>query len=107
MNENVLTVVFAAEFASRLAASHDRAGYLRGHWIDLLALVPVARGLRVFRLLRLLRLVRAFAGVYRAFGHVGRMVNHQALGLLITAWLAVMVICSAGLYIAENGSTRR
>lgn len=101
--ESALTIVFAAEFVSRLLSSYDRARYLRGHWIDLVALIPVARGLRIARLVRLLRLVRAFAGVYRATSQVGRMVNHRGLGLLITAWLGVMVICSAGLYIAENG----
>jgi voltage-gated potassium channel len=101
--ETILTVVFVAEFATRFAASHNRAGYLRGHWIDIVALIPVAREVRVLRLLRLLRMVRAFAGVYRALGHVGRLVNHRGLGLLVTAWLGVMVVCSAGLYIAENG----
>jgi voltage-gated potassium channel len=101
--ETALTALFAVEFASRFLASYDRAAYLRGHWIDLVALIPVARGLRVFRLLRLLRLVRAFAGVYRAASHVGRLVHHRSLGLLITAWLGVMVLCSAGLYIAEVG----
>jgi voltage-gated potassium channel len=101
--ETALTIVFVVEFATRLAASHNRTGYLRGHWIDLVALVPVAREVRLFRLLRLLRLVRAFAGMYRALGHVGRLVNHRGLGLLITAWLGVMVVCSAALYIAENG----
>ena len=101
--ENALTLVFVAEFTTRIAASHARAAYLRGHWIDLIALIPVAREVRLFRLLRLLRLVRAFTGVYRALGHVGRLVNHRGLGLLITAWLGVMVVCSAGLYIAENG----
>ena len=101
--ETALTAIFALEFGSRFLASYDRPKYLRGHWIDLVALVPVARGLRIARLLRLLRLVRAFAGVYRATSHVGRLVNHRGLGLLITAWLGVMVICSAGLYIAENG----
>jgi voltage-gated potassium channel len=101
--ETALTVVFVAEFLTRLGASYNRIGYLRGHWIDLVALIPIAREVRVFRLLRLLRMVRAFAGVYRALGHVGRLVNHRGLGLLITAWLGVMVVCSAGLYIAENG----
>jgi voltage-gated potassium channel len=101
--ETALTVVFVAEFTTRIAASYDRAGYLRGHWIDLIALIPVAREVRLFRLLRLLRLVRAFAGVHRALGHVGRLVNHRGLGLLVMAWLGVMVVCSAGLYIAENG----
>jgi voltage-gated potassium channel len=101
--ETVLTIIFVAEFATRIAASHNRIGYLRGHWIDLVALVPVAREVRLLRLLRLLRLVRAFAGIHRALGHMGRLVNHRGLGLLITAWLGVMVVCSAGLYIAENG----
>ena len=101
--ETALTVVFVAEFTTRIAASYNRAGYLHGHWIDLVALVPVAREVRLLRLLRLLRLVRAFAGVYRALGHIGRIVNHRGLGLLITAWLGVMVICSAALYPAENG----
>jgi voltage-gated potassium channel len=102
-SETALTVVFIVEFTTRIAASYNRPGYLRAHWIDLVALIPVAREVRVLRLLRLLRLVRAFAGVYRALGHVGRIVNHRGLGLLITAWLGVMVICSAGLYLAENG----
>jgi voltage-gated potassium channel len=99
-----LTVVFAAEFASRFLAAWDRRAYLRGHWIDLLALVPVLRGFRVLRLLRLLRLVRAFAGIFRATQHFERMARHRGLAVLFVTWLAVMVICSIFLYAAENGT---
>jgi voltage-gated potassium channel len=60
-----LTGIFVAEFATRFWASHSRLGYLRGHWIDLVALIPTIRGIRVLRLLRLLRLVRAFSGLFR------------------------------------------
>jgi voltage-gated potassium channel len=94
--EAAITVVFVAEFASRFLASYDRRAYLRGHWIDLVALIPGARWLR------LLRLVRLFAGVHRALGNVERLAQHRGLGLLITAWLGVMVICSAALFIAER-----
>ena len=41
--EWAITGVFAFEFASRLAAAHDRVRYVRGHWIDLVALVPPVR----------------------------------------------------------------
>lgn len=99
----VLTVIFAAEFTSRLAASFDRAAYLRGHWIDALALIPAVRGVRVLRLLRLLRLVRAFAGVARALNTLERVANHRGLVWLLTAWSAVMILCSMALYAAENG----
>lgn len=98
-----LTVIFALEFGARFLAARDRRAYLRGHWIDLLALVPPVRGARVLRLLRLLRLIRAFAGLYRAAVHVGALTRHRGFASLIVAWLAVVVLCSTGLYVAEVG----
>ncbi len=101
-----LTVVFVAEFATRFLAARARRAYLRGHWIDLVALVPTVRGLRTLRLLRLLRLVRAFAGVYRALNNLDRIARHRGLARLIVVWLAVMVVCSVGFYLAENGVSK-
>lgn len=101
-----LTIVFACEFATRFLAARDRRAYLRGHWIDLVALIPTVRGLRVLRLLRLLRLVRAFSGVYRALNDLDRVANHRGLARLIVVWLAVMVVCSVGYYLAENGVSK-
>lgn len=98
-----LTAIFVAEFGSRFVAAPDRAAYLRGHWVDLVALVPAIRGARLFRLLRLLRLVRAFAGLYRALLHVEAITRHRGLGAMFVAWLAIMVVCSAALYVAEQG----
>jgi voltage-gated potassium channel len=100
--ELVLTALFAAEFSSRLLAAYDRRAHLRGHWIDLVALIPATRSLRVLRILRLLRLVRAFAGVYRALGHVGSLAQHRGLQTIVLSWLGVMVICCAAIYFAER-----
>lgn len=99
----VLTGIFVAEFALRFGATRDRVAYLRGHWIDLVALIPVARGARVLRLVRLLRLVRAFAGVYRALIHVRSLAGHRGLVWLFVSWLGVMVLSSLALYVAEEG----
>lgn len=98
-----LTAIFVAEFTSRFLSSYDRRGYLRGHWIDLVALIPAVRGFRLLRLLRLLRLVRAFAGIYRALTHYERLARHGRLVGLFVAWLAVAVISATALYIAEAG----
>jgi voltage-gated potassium channel len=98
-----LTGLFLAEFVTRILAAHDRARYLRGHWIDLIALAPPIRALRILRLLRLLRLVRSFAGIYRASMHIGGLARHRGFAWLIVSWLAVMVICSIALYAAEHG----
>jgi voltage-gated potassium channel len=101
--EWAITGVFAVEFVVRLWAAPQRLAHLRGHWIDVVSLIPPARWLRPFRLLRLLRLVRAFAGVGRAVGHVGRMATHRGLVWMVVAWFAVTVITSIGLYTAEHG----
>lgn len=101
--ELALTLVFVAEFGSRFLASYDRRAHLRGHWVDLVALIPAGRGLRIFRLLRLLRLIRAFAGIGRALTHVDRLANHKGLVWLVVGWGAVMLLSATGLYVAENG----
>jgi voltage-gated potassium channel len=104
--ELVLTGIFAAEFISRILASRSRTGYLRGHWIDVVALAPPIRGARVLRLLRLLRLVRAFAGIYRAGLHLQALARHRGFAWLLLAWLGVMAVCSAWLYVAEHGANK-
>jgi voltage-gated potassium channel len=99
-----LTAIFAAEFAVRLAASFDRSAYLRGHWIDLVALIPAARQFRILRLLRLLRLVRTFASVYRALLHVERLLGNRQIASIAVVWMAILVLSSLGMYVAERGT---
>ena len=99
--EAVITVIFVAEFSIRIAASRDRRRYLREHFVDLIALIPVARA---FRVLRLLRLVRTFSGAHRAFLEVDRVADHHGLGTLVIAWFGVMFLASWAFLIAEGGS---
>lgn len=99
----LLTAVFAVELGGRLFASRDRGAYLRGHWIDAVALIPSVRQFRLLRLLRLLRVVRMFAGIYRALAQVERLLGHRQIAALVTIWLAVMVLSSLGMYVAEEG----
>lgn len=104
--ELLLTWVFIGEFAIRIGASRNRGRYLREHVLDLVALIPIARGVRVFRLLRLLRLVRAFTGFRRAFLGIERMTNHHGLGTLVISWFGTMLLCSWAFLLAESGSNR-
>jgi voltage-gated potassium channel len=101
--ELVLTGLFVLEFGSRFLTARSRLAYLRGHWIDVVALAPPIRIARPLRLLRLLRLVRAFAGIYRAGLHVNGLARHKGFAWLLLAWLGVMALCSAWMYIAEHG----
>jgi len=104
VTETALTAVFGVEFASRFLASRNRRRYFVGHLIDLFALLPTARGLRVLRLLRLLRMMRAFSGVFRALGELERIAEHRVLLALVMSWLAIMVMCSIAFYVVESGT---
>lgn len=53
-----ITAFFALEFIIRLLIASSRKGYLKGHWLDLIAIMPVVRWLRFFRVARILRLLR-------------------------------------------------
>ena len=61
---NVITAIFVTEFVVRLYGAPSRWRYLRRHWIDILAVLPSLRYLRLLGLtrlailLRLLRIVR-------------------------------------------------
>lgn len=99
----ILTVVFIAEFASRFLASERHVAYLKSHALDLVALMPIARGLRIARLLRLLRLVRTFTGARRAFTSVDRLASHHDLGTLVIAWFGTMFLCASAFFAVESG----
>jgi voltage-gated potassium channel len=94
----IVTIVFVAEFASRLATAPDPRAYVRGHWIDLLALVPILRAARVLSLLRFLPIVPGVARVAAAFAQVQHSFRHRAQLWLFLAWLALMLACSLFLY---------
>lgn len=100
--EGLLTLVFVLEFTVRFLGSWKRMRYLRDHFLDLVALLPLARGLRVARLVRLLRLVRSFTGVRRVFLDVDRLSAHHGLGTLVIAWLGTMFLSSTVFYAVES-----
>ncbi len=99
----VLTVIFVSEFATRLAASRDRRLYLRGHWIDTLALLPVARGVRIARLARVLRMTQFFASTYRAVVRAEKMRGAEGIARVLIGWATISVICCVAFYAVEAG----
>ena len=100
--ELTITAIFVVEFATRFAAAWDRRAYLRGHWIDLIALTPEIREIRVLRLLRFLRLLRAAAALYRVMGvpiirrigwHLARVATHlDARAAMVPAVLLLVTV---------------
>jgi voltage-gated potassium channel len=104
-------VVFLAEFALRLVLAPDKAGFLRGNWLTVLALLAPA--LRLFRALRVLRLARAARGLrlVRIVGTANRGMNalratmrRRGLGYAVALTLLVTLLGAGGMLAFEPAS---
>ncbi len=93
---DALTIFFVIELILRWIVSPSNARFLRNHWIDILAVLPLLRVFRLGRIFQLVRLLRVFslATVFQRrvaqFGGVfeGRAVEYSILtGFLLFALL--------------------
>jgi len=95
----IITLIFAAELGIRFWVARKKSRFFSRYWIDIIAILPLTRPLRIFRVVRLLRLYRA--GILlnrrgRAFGGSVRATRAEltglAMGSLILVGFAATVI---------------
>jgi len=103
-----LTGFFVLEFAVRIVVCSSKKKYLRGHWIDLIAIIPtvrwlrVARITRVLRLLRLARMVRVLNSLDNLGINLAKFGKMNGLQWAILAFTLIMLIDSGLFYFFEH-----
>ena len=109
--ENVdwrITAFFALEFITRITAAPSRKAYLKEHWLDLIAILPVVRWLRVarlariIRLLRVVRLIRVFSSLDYFGLNLARFVKLNGMQWMLLALTVIMLVSSALLFFFEH-----
>lgn len=99
-----LMPVFWVELSLRAWVARNKRKFLGRYWLDILAVLPVARPLRVLRVLRVLRLVRAGVLVSRRMGafrgRIGSSVNDV---IALTVATAILVVSAATVLQASEG----
>jgi voltage-gated potassium channel len=106
-----IACIFLLEFSIRLLKAENRRTFLRRHWWELLASIPITsqltqalrvlRLLRIFRLVRLLRLVR-FAVRLKIILENSAKFADQTYLIYITTISGIVIIASAlGFYYLE------
>ena len=104
---HVLTLAFVAELGLRLVAMPNRRRFLRVYWLDIIAVLPIARPLRILRVVRLLRLYRVGVLVNRrllGLGEAFRSGRSEILAVGVVV-LIVVLVGSVGINIAEGRSS--
>jgi voltage-gated potassium channel len=104
-------VLFILEFAVRLTLAPDRAAFLRGNWLTIVALVVPAfrlvRGLRVLRFARAargLRLVRIVGTANRGMNALRTSLSRRGLGYVLALTLLVALLGAGGMLAFEPAS---
>lgn len=87
------SALFAVELSLRYWVARTKRRFFARYWIDILAIIPWARGLRFLRALRLLRLFRAGALLNRRLSVFRGAVRAtaQEIVMLVTAMIALVL----------------
>lgn len=98
---NGLTALFVVELSIRFWVARKKRRFFERYWVDILAVLPVGRPLRLFRVLRVLRLFRAgvlfhrrvsgFAGGVRPAGDVMALLLGTITLILMSAMILLVV----------------
>jgi voltage-gated potassium channel len=106
----VIWGLFVADFLLEFALAPDKASYLKGNWLTVLALVaPALRVLAAFRFLRALRaarglrLLRVVSSVNRGMRSLGRVMGRHGFGYVVALTTLVIAGGAAGIYAFERG----
>lgn len=101
-----LTALFAVELLIRWAVHRSTRSFLRSYWLDIFAVVPIARPLRFFRVFRLLRIFRAGVLLNRRMSSWESVFRGtmQELTSLAAITLTVVLAGAVVLNLAEGGA---
>ncbi len=89
---DVITWVFVVELSLRWWVAPKKSRFFRRYWLDILAVLPLARPLRLLRVLMLLRLFRAGVLINRHLTFMGSVIGGTVRELLLVATITVILV---------------
>jgi voltage-gated potassium channel len=103
-----IALIFLAEFCVKLFFAPRKRIFLKSHWWELLASIPVTapltQGLRLLRLLRLFRLIRLAEGAHELGRYVEDFFAHTYFFYLLTVWVVIVFSSALSFYSFEYGT---
>ncbi|SHI22940.1 potassium channel family protein [Ferrimonas marina] len=101
----VICIIFISNFFFDLFRADDRRHYLRTHWIDLVASIPVAEHLRFARIFQVLRVVRMIRVSQSMLMPLLRQRQETTLTSLMLAMVVIISLASVLILLVEDGAS--
>lgn len=96
---DLITGLFIVELLIRFLVERRKLRFVRRFWIDIIAVLPLARGFRVLRVLRLLRLFRVGLILSRRFRFISHRLAFVRLEYVIISSAVLVAVLMGGLSI--------
>ncbi len=98
-----ICMIFIGNFFYGLWRAADRALYVRTHWIDLVASIPVVEQLRFVRIFQILRVIRLIRMSRSVLGPLLRQKRETTLTSLLLAMITIITFSSVLILLVEDG----
>lgn len=99
---DALAVVFAVELTLRFLVAPSKRTFFYRYWLDILAILPLYRPLRLFRVLMLLRLFRAGVLLNRRMRFLGGVLRSTLAEITIVATISAMFVLVGSVIVHAN-----
>lgn len=106
--DNIILIVFAIDYFTRLYLAKDKKNFLIHNIIDLIAIIPfnsmfqAARFLRLSRLLRFTKLFRSVALLLKFRKHIDRFIKTNNFHYVVWITLITLLIGTLGIHFKEG-----
>lgn len=97
--------VFVADYGVRLFLSPRKWMFVKSHWIDLIAILPLnsfCRGVRLLRFVRLLKFLRVLAVMARFMGRTRSFFDTNGFKYVLLVTAVVLLAGGYSLHVTEN-----
>ncbi|WP_133408024.1 ion transporter [Parashewanella tropica] len=101
--DTAICIVFLGHFFYGLFRSKHKLHYLKHHWIDFVASIPVIEPLRTARLFQILRVVRLIRSSRSLLNRLIKQKKEATLASLLVAVFTILSLSSVMILMVESG----
>jgi len=101
--DTLICSLFLLQLSIDLIRSKNRREYLKAHWMDFLASIPLIEPLRYGRVFQILRVIRVIRSGKHIFQQINRNRKEATVASILLLLLLLLTLGSTAILVAEGG----
>ncbi|WP_413285817.1 potassium channel family protein [Vibrio sp. MA40-2] len=101
--DTIICSLFLLQLSIDLFRSNDRQQFLKQHWIDYLASIPLIEPLRYARIFQILRVIRVIRSGKNIFSQINKNRKEATVASILLLLMLLLTVGSGAILFAEQG----